>query len=32
MGEDIVVQKKEVKTFIFCLYIADLGTIMGFFE
>ena len=29
--EDMVIQKKRQKTFLFCLYIVDLGTIMGFF-
>ena len=30
IGEDIVVKKEEVKTFLFYLYFVDLGTIMGF--
>jgi len=32
MEEDIVVQKKEVKTFLFYLCIVDLGTITDFFR
>jgi len=32
MEEDIVIQKKEAKNFLFCLCIVNLGTIMGFFR